>query len=477
MPIYRTRDFGSLSPAYQDVTGVVQAPIAGLVLDPFGPRNAAFAISEGSFYRTRNLDDTYPAWGEMLAITTKISSGLSPTLQKLQATIAQQNRVYVVGWRKITASGATQEQFVIRTDDGGQTWSPVALTGGQTSLPGYYSLGQFPGAAVIGSGGSVTNPNNILQAESDCSTNVQIGGGGNVDVDLGQAYTLSAVNAKLTAVGLFGNWSDFYTKLNIGDAWVAQVTPSSFEGTCSTFPVGYPGGASFAFPGSYRYFRYVGVPYALGNNRTIYEVGLYINSGPTPVPTDPLSALAVGQHNAAKVYVSDGSSAIRRSVNSGAAWATYIAAGAYDLECHYASNSNDNDLRYIGANGKFYTTVGSTPTERAGWGTETPVAVTGRIVTFVGDANLIYTLFHDGGDSYSVKRSTDGGANWSTMSSGHPNARAIGLWPYGAGDIVFMMTDDGPQYSVDGGATFSNKAGDMPATANPLYIVPVWVSA
>lgn len=476
MPIYRTRDFGSLSPAYQDVTGVVQAPINGLVLDPFGPRNAAFAISEGSFYRTRNLDDVYPAWGEMLAITTKISSGLVPTLNKLQATIARQNRVYVVGWRRISPSAETQEQFVIRTDDGGQTWSAVSLTGGVTSTPGYFTLGQFPGASVIGFSGGVSDPNNILRLSSNCVDAVQIPSGNYVDVDLGAAYTLAGVNAKLTSSGNFGNWSEFFTKLNLGDSWLSQVTASSFSGTCSTFPPGYPSGAAFGTPGSLRYVRYYGTTYALGNNRVIYEVGLYINSGPTPVPTDPLSALAVGQHNADKVYVSDGN-AIRRSVNAGAAWSTYIAAGAYDLECPYPSNPNDNDLRYIGADGKFYTTSGNTPTERAGWGTETPAAVTGRIVTFVGNADLIYTLFHDGGDSYSVKRSLDGGATWSTRSSGYPNARAIGLWPYGNGDIVFMMTDDGPQYSIDGGTTFSDKAGDMPATANPLYIVPVWVSA
>ena len=55
------------------------------------------------------------------------------------------------------------------------------------------------------------------------------------------------------------------------------------------------------------------------------------------------------------------------------------------------------------------------------------------------------------------------------------NARAIGLWPYNS-SIVYILTDDGPLYSLDSGVTFANKLGNLSGWSDQVYIVPVWIS-
>ena len=466
MSIFRTRDFTALAPTYEDVGGAISGAIKGMVLDPYTPRDAAYALTPSGFWRTRNLNDGSPGWGQTLDITTKVSAGLSPVLHKMQATIAYQGRLYAVGWKKVSPTATTYSQFVMRTDDGGSTWTTVYATGATTSGSGLFTLGQFPGVEIAAFG-NVVNIDNFLLSASDCINFAKCNGDGYIIVDLGAPYNMTEVYAKGVEVGI-----NAFTYIATGDTATGPWTPrwsARPHGGCDTWA---SFGAITEITTQFLYFTFQG--FALGNYREYYCMGVNVSSGPTPVPITAQSALAVGQHDAAKVYVSDGA-IIRRSVNSGATWATYIAQGANDIECPYAGNGADNNLVFIGADGRFYTTVGATATLRSAWGTESPVAVTGRIVTYTNDASTIYTLFHDGGDSFSVKRTTDGGSNWSTMSSGHMNARAIGLWPYNSA-IVYMLTDDGPLYSLDGGATFANKLGNLSGWADQVYIVPVWIS-
>lgn len=470
MGVFRTRDFTALSPTYEDAGGSLNGVVTAMMLDPYSPRDVSYVLTESGFWRTQNLNDSYPGWGQMMAITDKISAGLSPALYRLQTTIAAQGRLYALAWAKESPTATSQKQYVLKSDNGGATWSVATLTGGGTAAGyGYFPFGDFPAAAISLPNTSAINPQYFLNTVSNCVDYCRINGEGYIVVDLGSEYTISNIITKAVEVGI-NAFTTVYSGPDVTGPWTTRHAAARPHAGCNVYS-GWPAPSS---PYTTRYLRFWAQGFALGNYREYYVMEAQIESGPTPVALTPTYALAAGQHNANRVYSADGQ-AIRRSSNAGTSWSSYIAQGAHDIECHYAGNTQDDDLRFIGTDGKFYTTVGSTATLRSGWGTETPANVPGRIVTFTNSASIIYTLFHDGSDLFSVKRSLDGGATWSTMSSNHANARAIGLWPYNS-DIVYMLTDDGPLYSVDGGATFANKTGNLAGFSGQVYIVPVWIS-
>lgn len=462
MPIYRSRDFTALSPTYTDISQGIAGALVGMLLDPFAPKYRAFSLTADGVWRTNNLEAEAPGWAQMLAISSKIAASRNPALVRAQATIAQQNRIYALAWALSAPDASTYKQYLLKTDDNGLTWSSAADTGASGSGDWQFASGVEGWVADAG-GASEYWSGGALCIESPWGW-----------LDGGWSYSFPVGQRPVAQTG-----QTFGVNITRG--------PNFFHNVRIYYADGSYDANSYNFGGTYTLTATV----SAGNNgkdiASLWTGGsindssgvasIHYASTTIPVGSTNMDAigLAVGQHNSDKVYTS-GLNTIQVSSDGGSSFSLYIPSGAYDVECHYAGNPSDDDLRFIGVDGQFYTTAGATPTARAGWGTETPISVAGRIVTFVADVNLIYTLFHDGGNSFSVKRSTDGGATWSTRSSGHAGARAIGLWPSGAGDTVFMVTDAGPVVSTDGGATFADKLGDLVGWADPVYIVPAWIS-
>jgi len=189
-----------------------------------------------------------------------------------------------------------------------------------------------------------------------------------------------------------------------------------------------------------------------------------------------VGAFDVGQKNGNIVAV--GGPAVYRSSNGATSFSSYIAQACYDLEIPYANNTSDANLLLWASNANLYLTTGATLgsaklTESAAqnqWG---------RRLVYVTNGNYIYALAATSADTYSIKRSTNGGVTWETRSTGISAARALGLWPYNP-NIVFLIKGSQVMASSDGGLTFINKNGNWSTVfgtsfANGVMVVPVWV--
>jgi hypothetical protein len=127
----RTRNFLSVTPNWENVTGAVTQAVeqeGSLILDPFDVKNIAFYINSAGIWRTQNLDSSPPTWTLVLssAAAAALVSGASGFDGKfIQGSNLAFGTFYAVGASTI---GTSLTPLVVKTVDGGNTWTGVRMT-------------------------------------------------------------------------------------------------------------------------------------------------------------------------------------------------------------------------------------------------------------------------------------------------------------------------------------------------------------
>lgn len=205
--------------------------------------------------------------------------------------------------------------------------------------------------------------------------------------------------------------------------------------------------------------------------------GLTVTGSGTVVPSN---AFAVGRHNPDIVYV--GGSKIFRSTDGSLNFAEYIGSvGAHDILIPHTGNASDADVLFIGTDGKIYYSTGATPGTAILNTAESPISTQhSRLAVRWSDSTKIYALVCTSTDTFKIVRTPDKGANWSDGETGLYKAKSIQSYQFGpvavaTQRIALVGSDDGGSTykilrSLDGGATLSSGIGNYGTFSSPVSI-------
>ncbi len=509
-----TDNFTGSSPYWYNITGSIAGEtIVDFILDPYSPKTTGFCLTTKSIWKSTTLNLTTPAWFRSLAIeganvSLQFASNLDPQFGRMKSSISGSGRFRVLAYAQVSAGSATYDQYCYLTNNGGTSWSRHA-TGGTAGVTSIYNFStDLEGWAqsslrvcpIIGETDYSTPTGTVSWNASSGRTTpgcmqftIPGVGGGYPSMPASSCAALINIPTRVVATG--ETYLDFYwrfTSSSFSPELLARVTFN--DDTCQDY-IANTGGS-----GSWNHWS---VDISVGNNgKTAVSVMIALCNtgldwfGTNTVVIDDLKifgtgvnspikyAFDAGQHNGNILYAGTAES-IRRTTNGGSVWSDYITGvGANDIECHYNNNASDADITFWATDGNLYRSTGSS--KGSSLRTESPITnKSGRLVSYVNDKNVLYSLTATGTDVFKLDRTLTGGSSWSSLVTNITGAKAIGLWPWGTfsptGQGVYVLNSTGIFFSGNGGSSFVDKTGNWStamgsAFSSPIMIVPLWVA-
>lgn len=200
-------------------------------------------------------------------------------------------------------------------------------------------------------------------------------------------------------------------------------------------------------------------------------------------------AFDMDQHTANRLFVSAKGFRLFQSTDGGHTWGLYVDIsggfwGIRDIRCPYVGNDS-GDIVWMTADNN----LDGDPTNRVYRYDSTRGLLDTGLYTrgagkhFIGygiDGLTFYVLVRDGAGDWNLYRTIDEGSTSIQMSAGLSAPTALGVWPYNS-NRIFLLQSNQINYSIDGGTTLLDKTGDWAtvfggAFANPVMIVPIWIS-
>lgn len=473
-------------------------PISGTVIDIYldlrdTSRNTAWVLTTDSIWRTRNLRSNRPSWVEKTAIAVFFPSAPGTIIPKRLVGSPASNSLYCLIYVETGAGTGSYEQYVVSTTDDGGSWSPISTGFGSD----YGALWTFP----------VDPPDNPPNMDGWTSVydlavwdNTEGHDGlGSVRVSGSASVILIQLNHNIGAYGgTFSAW--FKWHLNSG-------TPA---GTFFSLRANYTDSTTsydtYSNP-TQDTWHYLTFTFNV-KQTTNFEIQLFITSGTGTLWVDDIqinspgvefnppayavisagwtladlsSAIGVGRHDPLKVYLGSASK-IFRSTDGAATFSEYIASlGAYDIVCPHQGNAADNNILFIGGDGKIYFSSGATPGAAIMGTAENPVTNQhGRLAMRWSDSSKIYALIATAADTFKIIRTADTGSNWSDGATDLTEAKSIQVYQFGPSAIatqrlaLLASLDAGLTYdilrSLDGGENLSSGIGNYGTFDSPVAI-------
>lgn len=466
-------------------------PISGTVIDIYldlrdTSRNTAWVLTTDSIWRTRNLRSNRPSWVEKTAVAVFFPSALGTIIPKRLVGSPASNSLYCLIYVETGAGTDAYEQYVVSTVDDGGSWDPVSTGFWQSSTATWafpadaMSWNPFFGSSFLWDStvghdalGSIKNNANASEAGFAYSYTSSGSGGlsGWMRWHLGSGSSSGAFYIEITYTT--GAPSTLFVSNPPQDTWV-NISKAFDPARISN---------------SIRFVLYLpsGVGSVWLDDATIS--GDTVDNSPpaTGVVTSgwsavtATSAIAVGRHDPLKVYLGSASK-IFRSTDGAATFSEYIASlGAYDIVCPHQGNAADNNILFIGGDGKIYFSSGATPGAAIMGTAENPVTNQhGRLAMRWSDSSKIYALIATAADTFKIIRTADTGSNWSDGATDLTEAKSIQVYQFGPSAIatqrlaLLASLDAGLTYdilrSLDGGENLSSGIGNYGTFDSPVAI-------
>ncbi len=141
----RTRDFGAGGgAAWTDITDAIVGTICDMVLDPWDPKNTAYAFSRvgaasntSGLWKTTNLNAAAPVWVLKKTITSMEADGGDASRQnytKLACSINWENYIAFFYYFGDATLNSGRRMWCWHSHDGGNTWTAARIYNGGTFM-------------------------------------------------------------------------------------------------------------------------------------------------------------------------------------------------------------------------------------------------------------------------------------------------------------------------------------------------------
>ncbi len=459
-----TGNFGDVSPTWVTKLGAITGTIIDATKAAWDPTfNVIYVLTATSVWKTEDFQIAAPTWTEVYNVTTDSNfTDKSPVLTRIVTPPTISGRVYVLATALTTVGGSEGTAWLVRSDDGGGTWTDYEIEGGLSATPYTVTHGTAlvhyePGSPIyteithtrVGDDENTINPWAIafkhLSGNPGWATT-------------GFAQNATSIHDYDTSLILSNTlWADNNELLSAGDQIVADGWLDAY------FGVGV-------------WTRLAGSPHnmTLGATRVktrhatswgsaldiAMESWVFWNK---PNIVTPI-AMDCGKHDGNKVYIGTDTK-ILRTIDGGETWEDYnTETGANDIECHYTQTSDD-DITIWATSGQLYRVIAGVLGDDL-YTEASPTAVPYRICSDPMTPDVIYAL----PNGTLLIKWTDGSIP--ALKIGLTSARSLSIKPGATLALrrIFFLEGDKITYSLDDGANWLDKTGDYTGYGTPIRI-------